>query len=116
IEEAEEMADRIGVIRQGELILVEDKLTLMRKLGKKQLILQLTRPLTSLPETLMSYPLALAQDGSELIYTYDTREEATDITVFLQSLNDAGIAFRDLQTRESSLEEIFVNLVSEQTS
>lgn len=116
IEEAEEMADRIGVIRHGELILVEDKLILMRKLGKKQLILQLTRPLTNLPETLMGFPLALGQDGSQLIYTYDTREEATDITVFLQSLDDAGIAFRDLQTRESSLEEIFVNLVSEQTS
>ncbi len=113
IEEAEEMADRIGVIRQGELILVEDKVTLMRKLGKKQLTLQLSHPLSALPDTLEGFPLTLSQDGTELVYTYDVQEEATDITVFLQSLNDAGIAFRDLQTRESSLEEIFVSLVSE---
>ena len=111
IEEAEEMADRIGVINHGELILVEEKAELMRKLGKKQLTLQLQAPLDSLPGTLAEYSLDLADNGSAITYTYDTQGERTGITALLQRLGEAGIRFKDLQTRESSLEEIFVNLV-----
>jgi ABC-2 type transport system ATP-binding protein len=111
IEEAEEMADRIGVISRGELILVEEKAELMRKLGKKQLRLELHEPLERLPERLAADGLALAGDGRELIYTYDTQGERTGITALLRDLNDAGIRFRDLQTEQSSLEEIFVSLV-----
>ena len=114
IEEAEEMADRIGVIHQGELILVEDKVELMRKLGKKRLTLQLQYPLAAIPENLRSYGMELAEDGQELVYTYDTQGERTGITTLLQDLSAAGIRFKDIQTDQSSLEEIFVGLVREQ--
>jgi ABC-2 type transport system ATP-binding protein len=111
IEEAEDMADRIGVISQGELIVVEDKAVLMRKLGKKELALHLQRPLTEIPSALAAYNLTLADDGNELVYTYDTQGERTGITALLRDLNEANIRFRDLNTTQSSLEEIFVNLV-----
>jgi ABC-2 type transport system ATP-binding protein len=113
IEEAEQMADRVGVISHGEIILVEEKAELMRKLGRKQLTLQLQHPLEHVPPTLSSHGLELSDDGNELVYTYDTQGERTGITALLKDLNDAGIRFRDLQTKQSSLEEIFVNLVSE---
>jgi ABC-2 type transport system ATP-binding protein len=115
IEEAEEMADRIGVISHGQLILVEEKAELMRKLGKKQLTLQLQKPLAAIPERLAAHKLELAGEGEELIYTYDTQVERTGITMLLRDLSDAGIKFRDLQTSQSSLEEIFVGLVSERS-
>jgi len=111
IEEAEEMADRIGVINNGELILVEDKVELMRKLGKKQLTLQLHKKLSAIPPELAAHRLTLAADGGELVYSYDTRGERTGITTLLKDLNLAGIRFRDLQTTQSSLEDIFVDLV-----
>ncbi len=111
IEEAEEMADRVGVIRQGEIILVEEKAELMRKLGRKQLTLQLQAPLEHLPPTLDAYRLELARQGAELIYTYDTRGERTGITALLRDLGAAGIRFKDLQTSQSSLEDIFVGLL-----
>ncbi|HEX9875689.1 MAG TPA: ABC transporter ATP-binding protein [Gammaproteobacteria bacterium] len=111
IEEAEEMADRVGVIDHGELILVQEKKELMRKLGRKQLNLELHEPLADIPPKLAPYKLELAQDGRELIYTYDTQAERTGITPLLQELNDAGIRFRDIHTTQSSLEEIFVSLV-----
>ncbi len=111
INEAEEMADRIGVINNGEIILVEDKAELMRKLGKKQLTLALQKKLDAIPATLAPHQLALASKGSELVYTYDTQGERTGITALLHDLNAAGIEVKDLQTAESSLEEIFVNLV-----
>ena len=111
IDEAEEMADRIGVINNGELILVENKRELMRKLGKKQLALQLQGKLESIPPSLSPYRLELTQEGAELIYTYDTQAERTGITSLLKDLGDAGIRFKDLQTTQSSLEDIFVNLV-----
>lgn len=111
IEEAEEMADRIGVISNGEIILVEDKDVLMRKLGKKQLTLQLQEPLTALPEGLAGYQLELAGDGAELVYTFDAQSQETGIAGLLRQLHAAGVDFKDLQTRESSLEEIFVSLV-----
>ena len=113
IVEAEEMADRIGVISNGEIILVEEKADLMRKLGKKRLTLQLHDKLDEVPSELAAYPLELAADGSELIYTYDTQTERTGITALLADLNGAGIKFNDLQTKQSSLEEIFVDLVKE---
>jgi ABC-2 type transport system ATP-binding protein len=113
IVEAEEMADRIGIINNGEIILVEDKTELMRKLGKKQLMLQLHRRLTEIPSELAGYRLELAADGSELVYTYDKQTERADITALLADLNAAGVKFNDLQTRQSSLEEIFVSLVKE---
>jgi ABC-2 type transport system ATP-binding protein len=112
IEEAEEMADRIGVIDRGEIILVEQKAELMRKLGRKQLTLQLHNRLDAIPPALASHGLTLSADGSELIYAYDTRGERTGITALLGELNRAGIRFRDLQTTQSSLEDIFVDLVS----
>jgi ABC-2 type transport system ATP-binding protein len=105
------MADRIGVINKGELILVEDKATLIRKLGKKQLTLQLLERLDAVPAELAQHHLTLADDGTELIYTYDTRGERTGITGLLADLSRAGIRFRDLQTTQSSLEDIFVDLV-----
>ncbi|MFC3071322.1 ABC transporter ATP-binding protein [Phenylobacterium soli] len=111
IEEAEEMADRVGVISKGELILVEDKDALMRQLGKKQLTLHLQEPLTAVPEGLGQYQLALAADGAELVYTFDAQAEATGIAELLRELSKKGIDFRDLQTEQSSLEEIFVSLV-----
>ena len=116
IEEAEEMADRIGVISKGELILVEDKAVLMRKLGKKQLTLQLQHPLAALPPALSAYPLALAQGGLELTYTYDAQAGRIGIVDLLESLADAGIGFKDLHTTETSLEDIFVGLVSERVA
>jgi len=113
IVEAEEMADRIGVISNGEIILVEEKADLMRKLGKKRLTLQLHDKLDEVPSELAGYRLELAADGSELIYTYDTQTERTGITALLADLNGAGIKLNDLQTKQSSLEEIFVDLVKE---
>jgi len=111
IEEAELMADRIGVINKGELILVEEKAELMRKLGKKQLTLHLHRKLDSVPAALSAYRLALAADGYELVYDYDTRGERTGITALLDDLSRLDIRFNDLRTTESSLEDIFVGLV-----
>jgi ABC-2 type transport system ATP-binding protein len=111
IDEAEEMAERVGVINGGELILVEEKAALMRKLGKKQLALQLQSTLSAIPEALAAHNLTLAADGHELVYTYDTQGERTGITTLLGDLNQAGIRFRDLKTTQSSLEEIFVSLV-----
>jgi len=111
IVEAEEMADRIGVINNGEIILVEDKTELMRKLGTKQLTLQLHDKLTEIPSELAGYRLELAAAGSELVYTYDKQTEHADITALLADLDAAGVKFNDLQTRQSSLEEIFVDLV-----
>jgi ABC-2 type transport system ATP-binding protein len=113
IEEAEEMADRVGVINNGELILVEEKDALMRKLGKKRLTLDLAEKLERVPEALAPFDLALGNDGLSLTYTYDTQAERTGITRLLQGLGDAGIRFRDLDTEESSLEDIFVSLVSD---
>jgi ABC-2 type transport system ATP-binding protein len=113
IEEAEDMADRIGVINKGEIILVEDKNELMRKLGQKQLALHLQKKLDAVPAELSAYNLKLAADGMELVFTYDSQVERTGITGLLTDLNQAGIRFRDLQTTQSSLEDIFVGLVSE---
>ena len=112
IDEAEEMADRIGVISKGELILVEDKAELMRKLGKKQLTLQLQHPVQRLPEALTgAYALELSKDGNDLTYTYDAQGASSGIVELLKALSDAGIAFKDLHTTQSSLEDIFVSLV-----
>jgi ABC-2 type transport system ATP-binding protein len=111
IDEAEEMADRVGVINKGEIILVEDKVELMRKLGKKQLTVQLQEPLAAVPEALAAYHLTLGAGGSELVYTYDTRRGRTGITDLLDELRRTGIRFKDLQTTQSSLEDIFVDLV-----
>jgi ABC-2 type transport system ATP-binding protein len=113
IEEAEDMADRVGVISKGEIILVEEKAELMRKLGKKQLILQLQNKLETLPPALAAHNLSLANDGTELVFTYDTKAERTGVTRLLSALGDADIRFRDLRTTQSSLEDIFVGLVSE---
>jgi len=111
IEEAEEMADRVGVINKGELILVDEKSTLMRKLGRKELTLELAAPLSVVPAALSGFALVLSPDGQELTYHYDTKAERTGITRLLQALADAGIRFRDLRTSQSSLEQIFVELV-----
>jgi len=111
IEEAEEMADRIGVISNGELIVVEDKNTLMRKLGKKQLTLQLQEPLAEVPAPLAEFGLELADEGHALVYTFDTQREQTGIATLLRRLNEQGIDFKDLHSSESSLEDIFVSLV-----
>jgi ABC-2 type transport system ATP-binding protein len=113
IHEAEEMADRIGVINKGEIILVEEKAALMRKLGRKQLTLHLQKKLDAIPEALAAHRLALANDGANLVYTYDTQGERTGITALLGDLNKAGIRFRDLDTTQSSLEDIFVSLVGQ---
>ena len=113
IDEAEEMADRVGVISKGEIILVEEKAELMRKLGKKQLSLQLQQPIAAVPEALASFDLKLSAAGDEIVYTYDTQAERTGITTLLQGLAEAGIRFRDLSTSQSSLEDIFVSLVKE---
>ena len=112
IEEAEEMADRVGVMSKGELILVEEKATLMRKLGKKQLTLELGAPLDAVPASVAGYDIALANDGRELVYTYDTKAERTGITTLLEELKRAGVGFKDLRTTQSSLEDIFVDLTS----
>jgi ABC-2 type transport system ATP-binding protein len=114
IEEAEEMADRVGVINKGEIILVEDKVELMRKLGRKQLTLELHQPIDTIPATLEAFHLTLAADGKELVYTYDTKGERTGITALLDALHVAGIRFRDLHTTQSSLEDIFVGLLRHQ--
>ncbi|MGC2409042.1 MAG: ABC transporter ATP-binding protein [Methyloceanibacter sp.] len=111
IEEAEDMADRIGVISKGEIILVEDKAELMHKLGKKQLTLELHQQLEALPAELARHNLALVADGHELVYTYDSQGDRTGITGLLQDLNQAGVRFKDLNTTQSSLEDIFVDLV-----
>ncbi|HWT72344.1 MAG TPA: ABC transporter ATP-binding protein [Oxalicibacterium sp.] len=111
IEEAEEMADRIGVIRKGEIILVEEKKALMAQLGKKQLRLHLQHPLSHVPPELGGLPLELSADGNELVYTFDAQSEQTGIGELLRKLNEHGIDFKDLQSSQSSLEEIFVNLV-----
>ena len=115
IDEAEEMADRVGVINKGELILVEDKTELMRKLGKKQLTLHLQHPLERVPTELAEHRLELSHDRSELIYTYDTKDgDRAGIAALLKRLDDAGVRFKDLQTTQSSLEDIFVSLVREE--
>jgi len=111
IEEAEQMADRIGVINHGEIILVQDKKSLMRELGKKQLILELDEPLDAFPAALASYDLELGSGNKEIIYNYDTQAENTGITTLLSDLRETGIHFRDVKTTQSSLEEIFVGLV-----
>nr|WP_297353993.1 ABC transporter ATP-binding protein [uncultured Caldimonas sp.] len=113
IEEAEEMADRVGVISKGEIILVEEKTELMRKLGKKQLTLQLAQPLERVPDGLHGYQLELGKGGTELTYTYDAQSERAGVTTLLQRLNAAGIEPTDLHTTQSSLEDIFVSLVKE---
>jgi len=111
IEEAEEMADRIGVINKGELMLVEQKQELMRKLGEKRLILHLSETLTAVPEALAGFNLELRSEGQQLVYTYDAQQESSDITALLDALETANLQFKDLETRQNSLEEIFVNLV-----
>ncbi len=111
IEEAEDMADRIGVINKGEIILIEDKRELMHKLGKKQLTLNLHDRLDAVPSALSRHDLALANGGEELVYTYDSQGERTGITTLLQDLASAGVRFKDLQTTQTSLEDIFVDLV-----
>ncbi|MDX1634092.1 MAG: ABC transporter ATP-binding protein [Marinobacter sp.] len=116
IEEAEEMADRIGVIRNGEIILVEEKNRLMAKLGKKELRLHLQTPLESLPGDFADEPVELSEDGYEVIYTFDSQQEQAGVARLLRRLVEYGIEFRDLQTRESSLEDIFVGLVHENAS
>jgi ABC-2 type transport system ATP-binding protein len=113
IEEAEDMADRIGVISKGEIILVENKVELMRKLGKKQLTLELQKPLDAVPAELAVHNLALANDGHELVFTYDTAAERTGVTALLSDLARLNIRFRDLRTTQSSLEEIFIGLVQD---
>ena len=114
IEEAEEMADRVGVIRKGEIILVEDKAVLMRKLGERRLTLQLQSPLTAVPQELADAPLELADEGHALVYTFDAQAEDTGIADLLRRLDRLGVDYKDLQTRQSSLEDIFVSLVSAQ--
>ena len=114
IEEAEEMADRVGVINKGEIILIEDKVELMRKLGRKQLTLELHQRLDAVPASLDAFHLTLAADGKELIYTYDTKGERTGITALLDALHVAGIRFKDLHTTQSSLEDIFVGVLRHQ--
>jgi len=111
IEEAEEMADRIGVINKGELMLVEQKQELMRKLGEKRLILHLSETLTAVPEALAGFNLELRSEGQQLVYTYDAQQESSDITALLDALEAVNLQFKDLETRQNSLEEIFVNLV-----
>jgi ABC-2 type transport system ATP-binding protein len=111
IEEAEEMADRVGVINHGELVLVEDKATLMRKLGKRQLAVTLQQPMDTVPAALADLPLELGEGGHALVYTYDVQREDTGIAGLLRRLGEQGVEFKDLNTSESSLEDIFVSLV-----
>jgi ABC-2 type transport system ATP-binding protein len=115
IEEAEEMADRVGVIHKGELVLVEDKQTLMAKMGKKQLVLQLQNPLPNVPASFAGEPLELSKDGLQLTYTFDAKSEHTGVAALLRRLGEQGIEFKDLQTQQSSLEDIFVSLVKERS-
>ena len=112
IEEAEQLADRVGVITNGELILVQDKTSLMQEFGKKELVLNLSDSITAIPDGLSDYKLELSEDGMELTYHYDTKQERTGITSLLSEMNAAGIHFNDLSTSQSSLEEIFVGLVN----
>jgi ABC-2 type transport system ATP-binding protein len=114
IEEAEEMADRVGVIRKGELILVEEKHALMQKLGKKTLTLQLAEPIGTVPVELAEWDLSLSQDGRALKYSFDGRAERTGIPSLLAKMRDVGVTFKDLDTKQSSLEDIFVDLVHDQ--
>jgi ABC-2 type transport system ATP-binding protein len=116
IEEAEEMADRVGVIRKGELILVEETRALMKKLGRKILHLQLAEPLTSVPQTLAEWNPELSEDGSTLTYEFDAKADRTGIPSLLAAMRDAGIGFKDLDTKQSSLEDIFVDLINEKRS
>ena len=116
IDEAEEMADRVGVIRKGELILVEEKHALMQKLGRKELNIQLAEPLTGLPAGLSDWPIELKDDGRVLSYEFDANADRTGVATLLSKLRDLDIGFKDLDTRQSSLEEIFVSLVHEQRS
>jgi len=113
IEEAEEIADRIGIITRGELLLVEEKTELMRKLGKKQLLMDLQQPLQRIPDTLARYTLSLRADGMQLTHTYDSQAEDTNVTALLDDLRRDGIHFKDIRTTQSSLEEIFVKLVED---
>lgn len=115
IEEAEEMADRVGVINKGEIILVENKADLMLKLGRKQLTLHLTEPLSELPSGLEKYELTIAEEGRALVYSYDKKGKRTGITALLTDLSKAGVRFHDLNTTQSSLEDIFVDLVKRQS-
>ncbi len=115
IEEAEEMADRIGIINHGRIIMVDDKTTLMKKLGKRQLVLHLQTPLESLPGEFSGLSLELVADGNELVYTFDIQKEDTGITTLMRRLHEHNIDFKDLHSSESSLEEIFVSLVRKQT-
>lgn len=115
IEEAEEIADRVGVIAKGELLLIEDKNTLMDKMGEKQLNIQLRESVSSIPESLATYNLVLSDSGDTLTYTYDTNADQTGITALLQAVNDAGLSLKDLKTTQSSLEDIFVKLVGEES-
>jgi ABC-2 type transport system ATP-binding protein len=111
IEEAEQMADRIGIIHKGEIILVEDKAELMEKLGKKQLFIDLQQPLASVPAELSRFPVELSPNGAQLIFTFHAQRDGTAVANLLRKLTELGIGFTDLQSRESSLEEIFVSLV-----
>ena len=115
IDEAEEMADRVGVIHKGELIVVDEKATLMRKLGKRQLMLELPTPLAAVPEGLNGYPLELGAEGRQLIYTFDANSEQSGIAGLLRRLDELGVDFKDLHTEQSSLEDIFVTLVRQRT-
>jgi ABC-2 type transport system ATP-binding protein len=113
IEEAEEMADRVGVISKGELILVQEKTELMHKLGKKELLLHLERPLVAIPPLLADFALRVENEGLDLIYSFDRENERTGIATLLRTLTDEGVRFRDLETRQSSLEDIFISLVKD---
>ena len=114
IEEAEEIADRVGVIAKGELLLIEDKDTLMHKMGEKQMDIQLRECISSIPESLAEYNLLLSEEGDSMTYTYDTNADQTGITALLQAINAAGLSLKDLKTTQSSLEDIFVKLVEEE--
>ena len=114
IEEAEAIADRIGIISKGEILLVEEKAALMQRMGQKQMVIELGEPIDALPETLAAYALELGEGGRSLVYTYDTKKERTGITTVLNDIQKAGLQLRDVQTRQSSLEDIFVGLVKEQ--
>ncbi|MFK0691235.1 ABC transporter ATP-binding protein [Mesorhizobium sp. IMUNJ 23033] len=114
IEEAEAMADRVGVINRGEIILVDDKAELMRKLGRKRLLVELRSPLATVPEKLSRYALELSPDGQQLTYTYDNQSDRPGVASLLRDLEAAGIHFRDMDTQNSSLEEIFVNLLRQE--
>lgn len=116
IEEAEEIADRVAVINNGEILLVEDKNELMQKLGKKELHVELREPVTQLPQSLAEFNIDVSADGTQLIYTYQTTQESTGITALLQAINAAGLSLKDIKTSQSTLEEIFVDLVNEQNA